>query len=192
MTTTFTVRSLVTGFLLFGVCGLIGCGETWDYHALRGVQTNLPRLMDSQWSRKRDYTEAEMLAVRSGGTQTILVGRVTKPPVYNDVAQLDEAVSRTYVLVLDEMQVGKTYHITPDNGRVIEGTSFRPAWRPYRGLEGDVTILSVSKDTISAAVRVSSLSLKTTDPERSMNGVHSFKTATGTEPGLVKAQINVK
>lgn len=187
----FTGRSLITVSLLVGLGVISGCGDKWDYYALRDVQTNLPQLMDRQWSQRREYSEAEMLAVRPGGSQTVLVGRATRSPVYNDVAQLDEQVSRTFVIVLDEVQAGKTYHVTPDNGRVIEGTSFRPALRPYRGIEGDVTVMSVSGSAVTAAVRLTGLTLKQTDPERSMSGVHAFKIATGGEPELRKAQINV-
>lgn len=186
------LRVLSVGCVLFCLSALTGCGEKWDYYSLRGVQTQLPQLLDRQWSQKRDYSEAEMLAVRPGGSQTILIGRVSRPPVYNDVAQLDEAVSRTYVIVLDEpLETGKTYHVTPEQARVIEGTTFRPAWRPYRGLEGDVTVMGVSADSVTAAVRVSSLTLRNTDPERRMSGMHKFKIATGAEPELRKAQINV-
>lgn len=188
----FANRILIGSVMLAGLTAALGCGEKWDYYALRDVQTNLPQLMDRQWSQRREYSEAEMLAIRAGGSQTVLIGRVTKPPVYNDVAQLDEQVSRTFVIVLDEVQVGKTYHITPENGRVIEGTSFRPALRPYRGVEGDVTIMGVSDSAITAAVRVTGLTLRQTDPDRSMSGAHTFKIATGGEPELRKAQINVE
>ncbi|HON69381.1 MAG TPA: hypothetical protein PLS23_23110, partial [Phycisphaerae bacterium] len=182
----------------FAGLAITGCGDSystlrdrWDYYSLREVRTELPSLMDRQWARRRNYTPDEMLAVQPGGSQTLLIARVTRPPVYNDVAQLDEQVSHTFVIVLDEpVKAGQTYHITPDNGRLIEGTDFRPAWRPYRGLEGDVTILSVSKDAIVAAVRVSALRLKVTDPPRSMSGMHRYRVATGVEPELAKAQIN--
>lgn len=186
----WTRHVLITGPVLASVFAASGCSEQWDNYALRGVQTNLPGLMEAQWSRRRDYTEAEMLAVRSGGSQTVLVARASKPAVYNDVAQLDEQVSHTFVLVLDEVRGGRTYRITAENGRVIEGTSFRPAWRPYRGLEGEVTILSDSKDAVTAAVRVTALTLRQNDPARSMSGTHRFKVAAGGEPGLRKAQIN--
>lgn len=185
------VRVLVTGAALACLLPAIGCNQKWDYYALRGVQADVPGLLDEQWSHRREYSEAEMFAVHPGGAQTVLVARESKPPRYNDVAQLDEAVSRTFVIVLDgEPRMGKTYHVTPGNGRVIEGTTFRPAWRPYRGLEGDLTIVGMSKDTITAAVRVTSLTLRNTDPERRMTGVHEFKIATGMEPGLRKAQVN--
>jgi hypothetical protein len=195
--TRLPLRILAIGCTFAGLA-VTGCGDSystirdrWDYYSLRDVRTDLPSLMDRQWSRRRNYTPDEMLAVQAGGSQTLLIARVTRPPVYNDVAQLDERVSHTFVIVLDEpVKAGQTYHITPDNGRLIEGTNFRPAWRPYRGLEGDVTILSVSDDSISAAIRVSALTLKVTDPERSMGGMHKFRIATGGEPELAKAQIS--
>jgi hypothetical protein len=175
-----------------GLLCMTGCAENWEYCSLRGVQTELPRLMDSQYSRRRDYTPAEMLTVQSGGGQTLLIARSSRAGVSSDVvAQLDEEVDRTFVVVLDgEPQAGKTYHVTPETGRVIEGTTFRPSWRPYRGLEGDVTIMSVSAEKIVAAVRLSALMLKPSDPERSLRGVHPFRTLGGNEPLLRQAQIN--
>ena len=167
-----------------------GCSQTWEYHALRGVQAEFPALMDAQWSKRRDYTSAEMLSVQPGGAQTLLIARSSRPGVRADVAQMDEEVDRTYVIAADgEPQAGKTYHVTPDSGRVIEGTSFRPAWRPYRGLEGDVTIMSISANKIIAAVRVSGLSLKHSDPERRFSGVHTFQMLSGGEGFLRQAQI---
>jgi hypothetical protein len=185
-----TSRVLVTGSIL-ACTAVTGCSERWDYYSLRGVQTQMPPLMDRQWSQRREYSQAEMLAVRAGGDQTVLVARAMRHPVHNDVAQLDEQVSRTFVMTIDEpLQAGKTYRITPENGRLIEGTTFRPAWRPYQGLEGELTVLSVSSSSIRAAVRVSTLTLKTTDPTRSLRGAHTFKTARGDEPELYQAQIN--
>src|SRR5690606_31350655 len=82
---------------------ITGCGDSystlrdrWDYYSLREVRTELPSLMDRQWARRRNYTPDEMLAVQPGGSQTLLIARVTRPPVYNDVAQLDEQVSHTF------------------------------------------------------------------------------------------------
>lgn len=170
---------------------MAGCSENWEYYSLRGVQTEFPPLLSSQYARRRDYTPDEMLPIRSGGGQTVLLARSTRAGTRGDVAQLDEDVDRTFVLVLDgEPQAGKTYHITPDTGRVIEGTTFRPAWRPYRGLEGDVTVTSVDADKITAAVRVSTLTLKASDPERRLSGVHVFRALGGNEASLRQAQIN--
>lgn len=180
---------LVAGSIFISLA-TTGCGEKWSYYSLRDVQADMPQLMDSRWSQKRDYSEAEMLAVRAGGPQTLLVAVADRPPVYNDVAQLDEQVSRTFVIALDEaLRAGHTYRITAETGRLIEGTTFRPAWRPYRGLEGEVTVLAVSSNSIRAAVRVTALTLKHTDPSRSLRGVYTFQTAGVDEPELYKAQI---
>lgn len=180
---------LVAGSIFISIA-MAGCSEKWSYYSLRDVQANMPQLMDSRWSQKRDYSEAEMLAVRLGGPQTLLVAVANRPPVYNDVAQLDEQVSRTFVIALDEaLQAGQTYRITAETGRLIEGTTFRPAWRPYRGLEGEVTILAVSSNSIRAAVRVTALTLKNTAPSRALRGVYTFKTANVDEPELYRAQI---
>ncbi|MCL4867067.1 MAG: hypothetical protein KJZ47_14325, partial [Gemmatimonadales bacterium] len=165
--------------------------DRWAYYTLRDVQTEMPYLLDREWNRRREYTQAEMLAVRPGGDQTLLIARAVRNPVYNDVAQRDEQVSRTFVIALDEpAKAGKTYRLTAESGRLIEGTTFRPAWRPYRGLEGEVTVLGVSDNAIRAAVRVTGLTLEMADPDRALRGVFTFKTATGAEPELQQAQVN--
>jgi len=188
--TPFPAR-LAGGAVLTCLFLLAGCAEQWDYYSLHGVQTDLPPLMDKQWSRRRDYSEAEMLAVRPGGSQTLLIARFGKPGISGDVAQLDEDQNRTFIMVLDGPVKTGTYHITPDSGRLIESTPFRPAWRPYRGLEGDVTVLSVSPEKIVAAVRVSTVRLKASDPDRRLSGTNTFQTMGGEEPALREAQINV-
>ncbi|MBI4580957.1 MAG: hypothetical protein HY718_14715 [Planctomycetes bacterium] len=177
-------------FAVLCLVAAAGCSQTWEYHALRDVQTELPNLTDRQWSRRREYSDAEKLAVRAGGTQVLLIARSSRPAIEGDVAQLDEQVSHTFIIVLDgPVKAGRTYHVTPDNGRLIEGTTFRPAWRPYRGLEGDVTITAVSQRSIDAAVRLTGLTLKASDPARSLSGVHSFKIIGGGDPFLDQAQI---
>jgi hypothetical protein len=134
-----------------------------------------------------------MLAVQAGGPQTLLIARRSKKATIGDVAQLDEQVNRTFVMALDgPPQAGKTYHISPDNGRLIEGTSFRPAWRPYRGIEGEVTVLGVSKSgEVKAAVRVTTLSLRQSEEERRLSGLYSFKPVAPGEPFLSEAQIRM-
>lgn len=178
---------------LFAITTTTGCAEKWEYRALRNVQTTLPGLMDKQWSHRREYTAAEMLPVQAGGPQTLLIARRSKKAIIGDVAQLDEKVNRTFVLVLDgPPQAGKTYKITPDNGRLIEGTTFRPSWRPYRGIEGDVTILSVSATKISASVRVTALTLRLSDAQQRLSGVYSFKPVGQGEAFLAEAQIRAE
>jgi hypothetical protein len=186
-------RLVLAACLAGGLLAATGCSEKWDYRALRDVQADFPRLSDPQWSRKREFSDAELLGIRPGGPQVLLVARASKPPTIGDVAQLDEQVSRSYVIAIDgPIQVGRTYHITPDNGRLIEGTTFRPAWRPYRGLEGDVTILSASASKVDAAVRVSALTLRNTDPERSLSGAHEFKVIQGHDPFLRQSMIRLE
>ena len=116
---------------------IAGCAEQWEYRNLRDVQATMPGLLDKQWAKRREYTPAEMLVVQAGGPQTLLIARRSKKATIGDVAQLDEQVNRTFVMALDgPPQAGKTYRISPDNGRLIEGTSFRPAWRPYLRYRG--------------------------------------------------------
>lgn len=169
-----------------------GCGDQWRFAAVRDVRADLPNLMDRQWQQRRDYTPDEMLDVYAGGGQTLLVASKTRPGTWGDVAQLDEDVRRTYVIVLDEVpQAGKTYRITPDNGRLIEGTNFRPSWRPYRGIEGELTVLAASDKAVTAAVRATTLWLKKSEAEHRLTGTHTFDIISGDEPWLRQAQIDV-
>ena len=100
---------------------------------------------------------------------------------------------RTVVMGLDgPPQAGKTYRINPDNGRLIEGTTFRPAWRPYRGIEGEVTVLSVSKaGVVRAAIRVTTLTLRQSEEEQRMSGIFSFKPVGPDDAFLSEAQLRV-
>ena len=100
-------RLVIAAGLAGGLLAATGCSEKWDYRALRAVQADFPRLTDPQWSRKREFSEAELLGIRPGGPQVVLVARASKPPTIGDVAQLDEQVSRTFVIAIDgPLQVG--------------------------------------------------------------------------------------
>lgn len=189
-------RRLTHGFVIacfFALGATTGCAEKWDYRVLQGVHTPMPNLMDKQWSQRREYTSAEMLPAYAGGSQTLLIARRSKKAIVGDVAQLDEQVSQTFVLALEgPPQAGQKYRITPDNGRLIEGTTFRPSWRPYRGIEGEVTILGVSDSKIRAAVAVTALTLRHNDPKQRLSGIFSFKPVSHGDTFLAEAQIKAE
>ncbi|MCL2330151.1 MAG: hypothetical protein FWC56_02490 [Phycisphaerae bacterium] len=171
---------------------LAGCGGQWEYRCLHDVQTSMPDLLDQQWSQRRDFTPAELLAVQSGGEQTLLIAHYTKQATTGDVAQFDERVNYSFVIAIDgRPKVGKTYRVTPDTGRLIESSTFWPAKRPYRGIEGQVTILSASANKVEALVRVTTLTLRQGELQRRLSGIFTFKTTTPDDPSLGEAQIRV-
>lgn len=136
-------QALTVGVILWSL-GAAGCGSRqWHHWALHDVGVALPDLRTDDRVTRRAGTASEPLEIMTGGGgQTVLIAYET----YDNPQRTDEEWGRAYVVVLDGPPAEGRFEVTPENGRFIEHSAFRPARRPYVGLDGHVRILSVESD----------------------------------------------
>lgn len=164
-----------------GLLVLAGCGHTqWHYLALRDVSVTLPAMVQAQPTMKRAGTPAEPLEVNPGGQRSVLVAT----EVHDDPEEEFDHWSRSFVVVLDGPPAKGKVEVSPANGRLIYAAPFRPARRPYVGLEGYVNILAVRGSKVIAYCVLRSEIRDAYDKLYVVRGFYEFQTATGSEPFL--------
>ncbi len=159
------------------ICGLAlvgaGCHETRESWVLRNVQVKLPA-MEAGEDRSGGLTE--WLNVQSGGGRTLLVHCHGS----DDPAVTDDEWSHTFVVVLDGPPVIGTVAVTPENGRLIEGSAWLPPRRPYKGLKGELFIAAVEdQGRVLADCRLESVNTHADEPVQVVDGRYGFMPPAG-------------
>lgn len=130
-----------------GLLLLAGCHDRWHYWCVVDAGTLLPTEEQVDRLGRRAAMPAEPLDIDVNGSQTVLIAAM----IHDDPAKADDERGYTFVAVIDgSAQPGK-YEITPDNGRFIEHSTWKPPRRPYRGAEGTVRIHRVENGTVIAS-----------------------------------------
>lgn len=135
--------------MVAGLVAACGCHQTRYNWVLNGVDVSLPPMASTGRPIERAGTPAELLAVRPGGSKTMLI----TSQIRDNPETIDDERARTFICVLDGPPVvGKEYKLDVDNCRFVLNEVFRPCRQPYQGAEGEVTIKSVEAGKVKAHV----------------------------------------
>ena len=162
-----------------------GCHDSSHYWVLADVRVSLPAITAEDRPLARAGSPAELLAVDPGGDQTVLVAA----DLHDNPEVLDDERARTFVVVLDGPPARGTYVVTPENARLILNSVWRPARRPYVGLEGRVEILSVAPNGIRAYCVLRRVMINTRERFHVLRGRYRFETPAGDDLRLKQAGI---
>ena len=144
--------------------------------ALPGVSVQMPPITGKERPARRAGSPSEPLVVGAGGNQTVLVHCETEQII---PGALHETWHRTHVIVLDGPLASGTYEVTPQNGRLIELSNYRPARQPYVGLEGKVEILRVAGGRVLANCSVRNVIKISGEPVYPLRGLYEFEITSG-------------
>ena len=148
-----------------------GCSQTQHDWAIANADVTLPAMEERAYALRRAGSPPELLGIASGGSQLVLVRVTTSADPYYDYRRW----GRAFVIVLDAPVSRGRVPITPENGRFIEQADWAPAREPYVGLEGSITILSVSAREVLADCSVRSMIRRTGDQAYTLRGLHTFR-----------------
>lgn len=160
--------------LAASVAGLIvagGCHDTSHYWVLTDVSVTLPAITGNERPTDRGGNPAELLDVVRGGSQTVLIAA----DLHDDPEVRDDERGRSFVVVLDGPPAEGACEITPDNARLIAHSVWWPPRKPYNGVEGQVKILSVSDDGVSAKCVLRNVLIRARDDSYTLRGRYRFR-----------------
>jgi len=150
------------------------------------VSVKLPEITGRERPVRRAGAPGEPLHVSAGGTQTVLVRCTSR----DDPDKEDDEWSRALVIVLDGPPVkGAIIEVSPANGRLIENSAWRPAREPYAGLEGKITIVSVTNQRVVADCSVRNIIKQSGDPVHSLRGEYEFEISPFADATLAECAI---
>jgi hypothetical protein len=125
---------------------LAGCHDRWHYWSVIDASAPLPSEDQVDRLGQRAAMPAEPLDIDVNGDQTVLIAAM----IHDDPNKTDDERGYTFVAVIDGPPKRGKYEITPENGRFIEHSKWKPPRRPYRGAEGTVRIYRVKGNTVIA------------------------------------------
>jgi len=167
---------------------LTGCHET-DYRwALTDTTVALPEITGQERPTERAGTPAELLAIKAGGDQTVLVAATIK----DNPAKTDDERSYAFVVVLDGPLTQKVYPVAPDNGRLILNSVWRPARSPYGSLEGEIEIKEITPERIKAKCVLRNVLENARAASYIMRGTYWFDRPIESDVRLRQAGIDLK
>jgi hypothetical protein len=156
--------------------------------AIPGVNVSLPPITGKERPARRAGAAGEPLAIGAGGNQTALIHCETEQII---PGALHEKWHRAHLIVLDGPLATGTYEVTPQNGRLIEFSNYRPARQPYVGLEGKIEVLRISGGTVLANCSVRNVIKMSGEPVYALRGLYRFQISTGEtlSPGVCGLQV---
>lgn len=158
--------------------GTVGCQGKARTHewALMEADVAFPEITGRERPVRRAGEPAEVLEIRRGGGQTVLVACRVAEDVPSDRPYWHRNLA--YVIAIPSPLSTGSYDVTPENGRFLENAAWIPARRPYVGLEGRIRVLSFNSRGAVVDCSVRNVITRTGDPVYPLRGIHTFEFAT--------------
>lgn len=165
-----------------------GCHRATDSWALTDVNVAFPPITGAERPAERAGSPAELLEIYSGGQQTALIHCVIR----DNPKRTDDERSRAHVIVLDGQPTPGTYEVSPANGRLVQNSAWRPARKPYSGLEGEINIIEIKNNRVVAECSIRNIITRTGDPVYPLRGRYEFEIVPADQLPLDECGIQLK
>jgi hypothetical protein len=165
-----------------------GCHRATDSWAVTDVNIAFPPITGAERPTERAGSPAELLEIYSGGQQTALIHCV----ISDNPKKTDDERSRAHVIVIDGEPKPGTYEVSPANGRLVQNSAWRPARKPYGGLEGEITIVKIKGNRVIAECSIRNIISRTGDPVYPLRGRYEFEMMPADQVPLDECGIQLK